>query len=44
MMAGDGIVIGCGEGLEWNRAATRIAGRIMPPIMSQGRQDRLDVS
>ena len=27
MMAGEGIVIGCGEGLKRNRAATRITGR-----------------
>jgi hypothetical protein len=27
MMAGAGIVTGCGEGLERNRAATRITGR-----------------
>jgi len=39
MMAGDGIVTGCGEGLERNRAATRITRRMMPPMMSQGRRD-----
>jgi hypothetical protein len=32
-----GIVTGCGEGLERNRAAIRITRRMMPPIMSQGR-------
>ena len=42
MMAGEGIVIGCGEGLERNRAATRITRRIMPPKMSKGRRDLLD--
>jgi hypothetical protein len=39
MMAGDGSVTGCGEGLERNRAAIRIARRMMPPIMSQGKRD-----
>jgi hypothetical protein len=43
MMAGAGIVIGCGEGLKRNRAAIRITRRMMPPIMSQGRRDRLDI-
>ena len=42
-MAGDGIVTGCGEGLERNRAATRITRRMMPPIMSQGRRDLFDI-
>jgi hypothetical protein len=32
-----------GEGLERNRAATRITRRMMPPIMSQGRRDLLDI-
>jgi hypothetical protein len=36
MMAGEGFVIGCGVGLEWNRAAIRIMGRMMPMMMSQG--------
>jgi len=39
MMAGVGSVTGCGEGLERNRAAIRITGRMMPPMMSQGRRD-----
>jgi hypothetical protein len=43
MMAGKGIVTGGGEGLERNRAATRITRRMMPPMMSQGRRDRLDI-
>jgi hypothetical protein len=42
-MAGDGIFTGCGEGLERNRAATRITRRMMPPIMSQGRRDLFDI-
>ena len=41
MMAGAGIVIGCGEGLERNRAAIRITRRMMPPMMSQGRHRSL---
>ena len=44
MMAGDGIVTGCGEGLERNRGATRTTTRMMPPIMSQGRRDLLDIN
>jgi hypothetical protein len=44
MMAGEGIVTGCGGGLERNRAAIRITRRIMPLMMSQGRRDRLDIS
>jgi 3-dehydroquinate synthase class II len=43
MMAGEGIVIGCGEGLERKRAATRITRRMMPLMMIQGRRDRLDI-
>jgi len=43
IMAGDGIFTGCGEGLERNRAATRITRRMMPPIMSQGRRDLFDI-
>ena len=39
MMAGEGLVIGCGEGLERNRAAIRITRRMMPLMMSQGRRD-----
>ena len=42
-MAGEGIVIGCDEGLERTRAAIRITRRMMPPMMSQGRRDRLDI-
>ena len=42
-MASDGIVTGCGEGLERNRAAIRIMRRMMPLIMSKGRRDRLDI-
>jgi len=38
-----GIVIGCGEGLYKNRAAIRITKRMMPPMMSQGRRERLDM-
>jgi hypothetical protein len=38
-----GIVTGCGEGLERTRAAIRITRRMMPPMMSQGRRDRLDI-
>jgi hypothetical protein len=44
MMAGDGIVTGCGEGLERNRAAIRITRRMMPLMMSQGRRDLFDIS
>ena len=44
MMAGEGIVTGCGEGLLRNSAATRITKRMMPPMMSKGRRDRLDIS
>ena len=44
MMAGDGIVIGCGEGLERNRAAIRITRRMMPPLMNKGRRDLLDIN
>ena len=40
-MAGEGIGIGCGEGLERNRPAIRITRRMMPPIMSQGRHRSL---
>jgi len=43
MMAGECIVTGCGEGLERKRAAIRITRRMMPPIMSQGRRDLLDI-
>jgi hypothetical protein len=43
LMAGAGIVTGCGEGLERNRAATRITTRMMPPMMNQGRRDLLDI-
>jgi hypothetical protein len=43
MMAGEGIVTGCGEGLLRNRAVIRITGRMMPPMMSQGRRDLLDI-
>jgi hypothetical protein len=43
MIAGDGSVTGCGDGLERNRPATRITGRMMPPMMSQGRRDLLDI-
>jgi hypothetical protein len=39
MMAGAGIVTGCGEGLERNRVATRITRKMMPPMMSLGRRD-----
>ena len=42
MMAGEGSVTGCGEGLERNRAAIQRMRRMMPPMMSQGRRDRLD--
>ena len=44
MMAGDGIVIGCGEGLERNRAATMITRRMMPLMMSQWRRDLFVIS
>jgi hypothetical protein len=44
MMAGDGIVTGCGKGLKRNRAATRITRRMMPPMMSKGRRDLLDIN
>jgi hypothetical protein len=44
MMAGVGIVTGCGERLKRNRAATRITRRMMPPIMSQGRRDLFAIS
>jgi len=43
MMAGEGIGIGCGEGLYKNRAAIMITRRMMPPMMSQGRRERLDM-
>jgi hypothetical protein len=43
MMAGGGIFIGCGEGLERNRPAIIITRRMMPPMISQGRRDRLDI-
>ena len=43
MMDGAGIVTGCGEGLKRNRAAIRITRRMMPPMMSQGRRERLDI-
>ena len=39
MMAGAGILTGCGEGLERKRAAIRIARRMMPQMMSKGRRD-----
>jgi len=39
MIAGDGIVTGCGEGLERKRAAIQRMRRMMPPMMSQGRRD-----
>jgi hypothetical protein len=39
MEEGDGIVAGCGEGLERNRAAIRITRRMRPMMMSQGRRD-----
>jgi hypothetical protein len=42
LMAGEGIFIGCGEGLERNRAEIRITRRMMPPIMSKGRRDLFD--
>jgi hypothetical protein len=42
MMAGEGIVTGCGEGLMRNRAAIRITSRMMPPMMSHGRRVLLD--
>jgi hypothetical protein len=38
-----GIVTGCGEGLERNRPAIRITRRMIPPMMSQGRRDLLDI-
>jgi hypothetical protein len=38
-----GIVTGCGEGLKRNRAAIRITRRMMPPMMSKGRRDLLDI-
>ena len=38
-MAGEGIVTGCGEGLERNRAAIIDTRRMMPLMMSQGRRD-----
>jgi len=44
MMAGAGIVAGCGEGLERNRAATMITRRMMPLMMSQGRRDLFVIS
>jgi hypothetical protein len=44
MMAGAGIVIGCGEGLERNRPAIRITRRMMPMMMSQGRRDLFAIS
>jgi len=44
MMAGEGIVTGCGEGLKRNRTAIRITRRMMPPMMSQGRRERFDIS
>jgi hypothetical protein len=43
IMAGDGIVTGCGERLKRNRPAIRITRRMMPPIMSKGRRDLLDM-
>jgi len=36
--------IGCGEGLKRNRAAIQRMSRMMPPMMSQGRRDLLDIS
>ena len=39
-----GIVTGCGEGLERNRAAIRITRRMMLPMMSQGRRDLFAIS
>jgi len=39
MMAGDGIVTGCGEGLKRNRAAIRITRRMMQLMMSKGKRD-----
>ena len=44
MMAGAGIDTSCGEGLKKNRAAIRITRRMMPPMMSQGRRDLLDIN
>jgi hypothetical protein len=38
-----GIFTGCGEGRERNRAAIRITTMMMPPMMSQGRRDLLDI-
>ena len=43
MMAGEGIVIGCDEELERNREAIQRMRRMMPPMMSQGRRDLLDM-
>ena len=43
MMAGAGILTGCGEGLKRNRAAIRMTRRMMPQMMSQGRRDLLDI-
>jgi len=43
MMAGEGIVTGCGEGLERNNASIMITTMMIPPIVSQGRRDRLDM-
>jgi len=43
MVAGEGIFIGCGDGLKKNRAAIRITTLMMPPMMSQGRRDLLDI-
>jgi len=43
-MASDGIVTGCGEGLERNRAAIRITRRMMPMMMIQGNRDLFDIS
>jgi hypothetical protein len=44
MMAGEGIVTGCGEGLERNRVAIRITRRMMPPMMRKGRRDLFAIS
>jgi hypothetical protein len=43
MMAGEGSVIGCGVGREWNRAVIRITRRMIPMMMSQGRRGHLDI-
>ena len=44
MIAEVGVSLGCGKGLERNKAAIMITRRMMPPMMSKGRRERLDIS